>query len=356
MTAPFIVFGLPRSRTFWLSKFLSYGEWECGHDQARYIRSLADAKSWLAQGMTGTVETSAAPYWRLIREMRPDIRIAVVRRPAEQVVESLLRAGIGPDRTTLTANMERLDRKLDQIERRIPDALSVQFDDLADEKTAARIFTHCLPYKHDPIWWGAVSGVNMQVNLASMLRYMAANAEQLRLTVSLCRQESLRLLSRARKPVSVDGITFQEESFISFYNDAQKLFAQHLSDVGEPSDQFRRKNLPLFTRLDEIGSLHIMTARSNGRMFGYLMTVLSPSLEDDVTQMGTQATFYASPDVPGLGMRLQRASVNALKARGGRWDVIQRAGIRGDGPRIGTMYKRMGAEEFGQLYKLPLGG
>ncbi len=28
---PFVVFGLPRSRTAWLSRFLTYGDWVCGH-------------------------------------------------------------------------------------------------------------------------------------------------------------------------------------------------------------------------------------------------------------------------------------------------------------------------------------
>jgi hypothetical protein len=52
---------------------------------------------------------------------------------------------------------------------------------------------------------------------------------------------------------------------------------------------------------------------------------------------------------------MQRASVDGLRTRGGRWDVIQRAGVRGEGPRMGSLYKRMGAEDFGHLYKLTIG-
>jgi hypothetical protein len=52
-------------------------------------------------------------------------------------------------------------------------------------------------------------------------------------------------------------------------------------------------------------------------------------------------------------MKLQKASVDALKTRGvdESWWM---AGSRGDGPRLGTLYQRLGAEEFGRFYKLNL--
>ena len=30
----FIVFAMPRSRSYWLSRFLSYEGWHCGHEEA----------------------------------------------------------------------------------------------------------------------------------------------------------------------------------------------------------------------------------------------------------------------------------------------------------------------------------
>ena len=58
---PFIVYALPRSRTFWLSKFLSYGGWACDHDEAVRLRGLDDMQSSLDIPMRGSVETAAAP-------------------------------------------------------------------------------------------------------------------------------------------------------------------------------------------------------------------------------------------------------------------------------------------------------
>jgi hypothetical protein len=52
-------------------------------------------------------------------------------------------------------------------------------------------------------------------------------------------------------------------------------------------------------------------------------------------------------------MKLQRASLAALRERGVD-EVVMRAGHRGSGPRLGTIYRRLGAEEFGNLYRLEL--
>lgn len=355
-TAPFVIFGLPRSRTYWLSRFLTYGDWVCGHDEARHVRGLDDVKSWLVQDCVGTVETAAAPYWRLLAAMRPDARVVVVRRPVDAVVDSLMATGIMFDRAILTRRIQRLNGKLDQITRRLPNVLSVQFADLAREETCATVFEHCLQYRHDPAWWASIAPVNLQVNLRALLRHAIAHGKQLRLAESVCKQEIRALMWRGQRVEGLDGMTFQEEPFETVWRDAKRLFAQHCSDVGELSDEFTRKNITLLRRLDSLGMMQIMTARSNGRIFGYLVTILGPSLEDADLRVATQTTFYGSPDASGVGLRLQRASVLALQARGGKWNVIQRAGVRGSGARMGALYRRMGAEEYGHLYKISLQG
>ena len=68
-----------------LSRLLSYGAYNCGYEQMRYLRSLEDAQAWLSQDFTGTAETCAAPWWRLMLQLRPDIRILIVRRPSCRV-------------------------------------------------------------------------------------------------------------------------------------------------------------------------------------------------------------------------------------------------------------------------------
>lgn len=89
-------------------------------------------------------------------------------------------------------------------------------------------------------------------------------------------------------------------------------------------------------------------------MFGYLMSVVAPSLDSPDVMLAEHTIFYASPQISGLGMKLQRAALDALRARGVN-EVFMRAGQRGSGPRLGTFYRRIGAEEFGQMYRLDLG-
>jgi hypothetical protein len=97
---PFVVFSLPRCRTKWLSVFLQYGPWSVGHDELRHARSLDDVTSWLSQPCTGTVETAASPFWRLLPA---GVRVVTVRRDVWDVVGSLFRAGLEFDPAVMAA-------------------------------------------------------------------------------------------------------------------------------------------------------------------------------------------------------------------------------------------------------------
>lgn len=349
----FIVYALPRSRTFWLSRFLSYGDWQCGHDQIRYARTLEDLRAWLSMPAAGTVETAAAPWWRLVQKMRPDIKTVVVRRPVDQCMASLLKTGVQFDIPTLRRELHHLDAKLDQIEHRVPGAISVAFDDLADERVCQRVFEHCLPYRHDPAWWAAVAPCNLQISLPAMMRYYHANAAQLDKLAKTAKGQVLSGFARALP--EPEGFTFQQEPLAVALRDGDALIREHCALVGDTPESRLTKNWPLMLRLEQLGVLQVTTARSNGRMFGYLIAIVAPSLEAADKVEALHTTFFTSKDAPGLGLKLQRASVESLRNRG--VDVVTfRAGTRGLGPRMGSVYRRLGAEEAGQIYMLDLKG
>lgn len=352
MNSPFIIYALPRSRTFWLSKFLSYGDWICGHDELRHLRTLENAKTWLNAPCTGTAETAAAPWWRLAQMIKPDARVVTIRRDPAGVLGSLLRTGIAFDQGALKAMLAAMDRKLDQIEARIPGVLSVQFDDLTKEEICAKVFEHCLPYKHDPEWWVLMNSQNLQCDLRSYIHECQTFAPQLEKVGRAAKQMILRDMTKGAPP-DKDGITIQTEKFDDWFRDAAPLFRDHMVATGQDIEDYNKKNLPAFRGIEQLGMLQIVTARSNGRMFGYLVTVLSPSLDDPDLLSALHLPFYASPDIPGLGMRMQRAALDLLRGRGAG-ELFGRAGIRGSGPRLGAVYKRLGGEEIGQLYRIPL--
>lgn len=348
---PFVVFGMPRSRTYWLSQFLSYDYWHCGHDEGRHCRSLDDVQSWLSQPYTGTVETAAAPFWRLLVKLAPLARIVTVRRPVGEVLDSLRRGGLPFDGQATRRKLEAYQRKLDQIEARTG-AISVTFADLESRDVCARVFEHCLGRRFDPEWWQSLAGQNLQISLPKLLRYWTAHRAQIEKMAKVAKHRIIADMAPNR-PEPMDGITFQHEPFREFYRDAKDLFAEHLVQTGQSPDDHARKNVPLLEALDDAGCLHTLTARSNGRMFGYLMSVVEPSLDSQTQTMATHTIFFASSAVRGLGMRLQREAATRLRERGVS-TVILRAGHRGSGPRLGTFYRRLGAEEFGQMYRLNL--
>jgi hypothetical protein len=346
----FIVLALPRSRTKWLSHYLSYGDWICGHDELQHMRSLEDVRTWFTQPNIGTCETAAAPFWRLLP---PAVRVVTVRRDPVDVFASVIRAIPEIDPATIEELLRAADRKLDQIEARIPGVLSVRFDDLG-EAGCARVFEHCLPYPHDPAWWAACNAQHISGNLAAQIRYCRAYLPQLQKLTRAAKQETLATLNRRRgRRVPLDGFVFAEEDYDAWLADAQPLFRQHLAQTGQDAEGYTLKNLPLGRLMAGSGAMMVTTARANGRLFAYLLSIIGPTLDEAGILTAHLALPFASPDAPGVGARLQRATIEMLRAKGVS-QVLARAGVRGDGPRLGSLYKRLGFVEDGNLYRMDL--
>lgn len=176
---PFIVFSLPRSRSAWLARFLTYGEWHCEHEGLMFRDSLADVRAWLNRPHTGTVETAAAPFWRLLEGYAPGIRVATLRRPIPAVMASLRAAGLRFDRSHMHRSLEHAERTLDDIEASLPNVMSLRFSDLEKEETCARIFEHCLPYRHDAERWRQLAARNIQVDIRQMEKTVARRRHRL---------------------------------------------------------------------------------------------------------------------------------------------------------------------------------
>jgi|HubBroStandDraft_1064217.scaffolds.fasta_scaffold32872_4 GNAT superfamily N-acetyltransferase len=343
----FLVCSLPRSRSFWLSRFLSYRDWHCGHDEIRRFRTMADVRSWLSQPCTGSAETAAAPFWRMASGMR----IVTIRRPVTEVIASLARFGFDPLMTRPL--LVRLNRKLDQIEHRVPGVLSVPFADLTSEETCARVFEFCLPYRHDHDWWRVHAEANLQVSLLAQARYAEANLPQIQKMAKIAKHEMLQgLRGEIERP---DGVTIQEEPYDVVWRDAKALFAQHCVDIGESPDYHLGLNSNLYDTLADAGAWQIITARANGRMFGYVSAIIGPSLKGTDLPTATQLGMFVSPDARGMNLpiRMQRRAIEQYVKRGVR-DVIFRSGANGAGPAMGAVYRRVGAKPIGEYYEMEI--
>lgn len=350
--SPFVVLSLPRSRSFWLSRYLSIKPWHCAHDELIKCRSLEDVRCWFKQPFIGTCETAGSPFWRLIPHYCPTAQIATIRRPVNDVLDSCGKLGF--DLTDqFVKSITLFDRKLDQLEKRLPDVIRIDYDDLNSQKIMKNLTEKLLNMDFMPDRFKVMSEMNLQTDITAQLRYYSAYENQIKKLAKTAKQVSLSLI-QSHETID-DGMLIQEESLESVMKDGIKLFQEHAVDVGEHPDSYLGKNIPLMQKLEELGNLQIHTVRCNGRLFGYLAAVISPSMERQNTKSGVHTLFYTSRDVKNIGVRLQKASIDALKRKGCD-EVILRAGIRGSaGGRIASLYRRLGAEDFGQLYRLDLG-
>lgn len=178
--APFLVYTAGRSRTAWLSEFLTYGRCRCYNEVAIRLRGLGDARALFATPGTGSAETAVAPAWQLINHHVPGIRSVVVRRPLEDIIASFARsqvshiAAIDEDRLRRIIAYE--NRCLDKISAQ-PGVLTVDFSDLDQRSVCAAIFEHCLPYRFDEGWWLSIKDTNVQSNVADIFRYYRDNRD-----------------------------------------------------------------------------------------------------------------------------------------------------------------------------------
>lgn len=357
--SPFLVMALPRSRTAWLSKFLTFRPWVCGHEQIRYFRTLEDAKTWFMQPYIGSSETLAGPFWRLLPRFAPNCRVLIVRRPIRDVVESTMKFNLlGVDRNRLTESMKRLNAKLDQVESRYHNCLSVNFDELGDIEVARLIFEYCLGMQMPDQWFNMLNPVNIQIDIDAALRYVWTHSVPLaRLNYAAKHQMLADLVSTPKiVPFGVwqddSGLVIAEERFPDSFKEAQKMFEDHCVSVGQLPDEWTKNNIELLYQMDAVGKLQILTARSNGQLFGYLVTMLGSELDSSAIRSATHTLFYASDRWPGAGLKLQREALVRLRQKGYN-EVLMRSGHDG-GDRVEILYKRIGANFDGKIFRIML--
>lgn len=170
MPDPFIIFALPRSRTAWLSHWLSYVEGgkrlkRVGHDEFSRCSSIDQCVD-LFEGedaLDGTVETGAAFAYQIIKERLPNAKLLVVQRDPMESLASLCRAGLKPEPGDWA--------------RRVIDLWSVSGDgvrtiayrDLDLESCAKWIWDYCLGLPWNGQWWVEWRAMNVQVALPQRL-------------------------------------------------------------------------------------------------------------------------------------------------------------------------------------------
>jgi len=174
------------------------------------MRTLDDVKCWFSQPYIGSAETAAAPYWRLVQKYVPGCRVLVVRRPVSEVVESVAKQGIaGIELPRLQRQLIYMNNKLNQVEARLPNTISVSFDELRQYEVCEIVFEHCTGMYLDPKWWEYWNKVNVQAEFDAVTRYVWFHAEPIQRLMKLAQQD---MLGGLREKLSVDSPRYRNGS------------------------------------------------------------------------------------------------------------------------------------------------
>ena len=151
---------MPRSRTYWLSRFLTHGSVTCHHELLGNVASFEEYDAALGPD-DGSAETAAILLWRPMLRRFPNARYVIVRRDPIEVDRSLAAQGV-------VADVPRLARSLDQAQEglRHADSMTVDYRNL--DTALPSIWKHC---RSDPMPEGreAMRHRNLQCDLAAVL-------------------------------------------------------------------------------------------------------------------------------------------------------------------------------------------
>jgi hypothetical protein len=345
----FLIWGLPRSRTAWLSHLLSGDGWYCGHDESAGLRSISDLKKRLSIPRSGSAETGGMEHWRLLLKWAPGLKLVLIRRSVSECYASCIRAKLASPGLLLA--LRRMDSKLNQIANRWPSErlLVVDYEDI--DSKAEEILDFCEDRRLSKIDLAALCSTKIVCDTEYQLRYCTAFKDDISFlmgSMGRAGQAELHLGRPHKLPLGME--LRQIHSKDEFLNLARPMLAEHQLAVGEPADGWQYKNLELMDWLAKNNQLIAVAALSNGRMFGYIFAEISQSREHH-KPIGIATAFYASPDAPGIGLRLARDVTKRLVALGCH-EIFYRAGPRGSGPRVAAIWKRLGALPDGELYRL----
>ena len=172
---PFVILGLPRSRTFWTSVFLSYGG-EVEHDPFLRFGCRDDVIRYFTAPGAAAVDTGLGAVWPGLTKTLPELRIAIIRRPVQDVIASLCR--IGFDIPLLFDKLRSYQNSLDRLEASGV-AEVFRFDRMDQEAECARLFTWALGIPFDRAWWQHYRDRNLQCDVRASMATLVTRQEQI---------------------------------------------------------------------------------------------------------------------------------------------------------------------------------
>lgn len=114
-------------------------------------------------------------------------------------------------------------------------------------------------------------------------------------------------------------ITLQLESFVDAYDEFLPLLELHWSEIARDKENIKLNvDVDGYRRLEELGILHVATARDEGCLIGYMISFVSPNLHYKDWLMANNDVLFIHPDHRGNGtfVRLLRFVEQDLRNMG----------------------------------------
>jgi len=121
-------------------------------------------KAYREEGMWGSVELSGMIGWQVIRKEMPELKTVVMRRPLQEVYESLAGLGLQANLSTLAEFNALLDVIASQ-----PGVYSINSSDLDAPIVGKWLFEYLLEIEFDFDWWYKMSQMNIQINMDEVM-------------------------------------------------------------------------------------------------------------------------------------------------------------------------------------------
>jgi len=138
------------------------------HDIAPLCRSVEGfIKAYKEEGMWGSVEIGGVMAWQIIRQELPDLKTVVVRRPLQEVYQSVAALGYQAH----LSNLAEFNALLDIVAQQ-PGVFSITSDSLDVPAAGKWLFEYCLELEFDFDWWSQMAALNIQVNIDDVMRIM----------------------------------------------------------------------------------------------------------------------------------------------------------------------------------------
>lgn len=343
---PFIVLSLPRSRSAWVARFLSYDGRKCGHDLATECESVAEFVARLRGEYAGTAETGAVIGWRALRTLIPEAKLAVIRRPVQEVYDSLARFGLGSK--MLLDELRERDAMLDQVAR-LPGVLSINFADLEGISACQNLFEHCLGAPFDWECWEGLAGVNVQIDVPTRMQYLIDNADR----IAALKQDAARIAGAS------PDVVIGPEPWDAIWPEVDELGAAHYEEVCAASEPHRPYKLDeqAMRQMNAAGTLRIFTARVEGVLAGYCMWSVAKDVESAGMLMAHHGPWFVKEEFKHLrlGAMLFDRSLDDLRAIGVQ-NAFPHHRLDGRSAKVGAFFRRRGAVKVQETYSLWLGG